>query len=206
MSFEIKLNDRDVAIVTAMLVGLSADVVPKVISRTINDGLAGVKTDASTEIRAIITPTKKAVDGTFKITKATVANLTGVFQSTGRPLSLIEFSARQTKKGVSVQVKKANPRKVIAGTFIAKTKSGQKGVFARDWAGFGSYYQPNPRRKIAYAKLPEKFRYPLSFRMGPRIPDYFGDKGPVMTNVLKKADDRLHKNLLKEINYELSKL
>jgi hypothetical protein len=53
----------------------------------------------------------------------------------------------------------------------------------------------------------EGYRLPIEQRFGPRIPDYLGDKGgSAMANVLAKADDRMHKNLDKELNYELSKL
>lgn len=196
---EIKFNETDVANVKAMLRGLD-DVVPKVLSRAINDTLAGLKTDASTEIRAIITASKSAVDGTFKTVKATVTQLSGLIQSSGTPLPLIDFSANQTKAGVSVQVKKKNPRSVLKGAFIQTMKSGHKGVFWREYHG-----AKGPVKKISYGKLPIKYHLPIKQLFGPRIPDILGDD-PVMNVVLAKADDRMHKYMDKELNYELSKL
>jgi len=196
---EIKFNEADVAHVKSMLRGID-DVVPKVLSRAINDTLAGVKTDASAEIRSIITAKKSAVDGTFRTVKATVTQLSGLVSSSGPPLPLIEFSARQTKAGVSVQVKKKNPRSVIKGAFIQTLKSGHKGVFWREWHG-----AKGPVKKIAYGKLPKKYRLPMKQLFGSRIPDILGDD-PVMNAVLAKADDRIHKAVDKELNYELSKL
>jgi hypothetical protein len=49
-------------------------------------------------------------------------------------------------------------------------------------------------------------RLPVKELFGPRIPDYLGDKGPIMQRVLVKADERLHKNIEHELNYEMSKL
>lgn len=51
----------------------------------------------------------------------------------GRGIPLKYFSSRQTKKGVSVSVKKGK-RSVIGGTFIATMSSGHKGVYVREKA------------------------------------------------------------------------
>jgi hypothetical protein len=205
----IQINQADLDRVKTMLRGID-NVAPKVLSRAINDTLAGVKTDASTEIRNIITAKKSAVDGTFRTVKATVTQFSGLFESKGKPLPLIDFSARQTKAGVSVQVKKKNPRTVLTGAFIAAVRTkeqaaagstGHQGVFWRVYRGGVK----GPVKKIAYGRLPRKYRLPIKQLFGPRIPDILGDE-PVMAVVLKKADDRLHKNMDKELNYELSKL
>jgi glycosyltransferase involved in cell wall biosynthesis len=50
-----------------------------------------------------------------------------------------------------------------------------------------------------------KYRLPIKQLFGSRIPDILGDD-PVMAAVLSKADDRIHKAVEKELNYELSKL
>jgi len=218
MSFTIQLNPNDVAKVKSMLWGLY-DVVPKVLSRAINETVGNVKTNASSEIRAVITARKKDVDATFKTTKATVTDLSAVFQSTGKPLPLISYSTRETKAGVSVQVRKDKPFKLIPGVFIETVKSekqkeigseGHKGVFWREWHGTktGMAVRQFLRggKPIVYAKLPKKYRLPIKERFGPRIPDYLGDTGPIMGNVLKKADDFMHKNINDQLNYELSKL
>lgn len=206
----IKINAEDMAKVKKMLAGIpgAAD---RVCMRAINDGLAGMKTDASTEIRAEINLTKSVVDATFKTVKASVTSLSGVFTSTGKPVPLIEYGARQTTKGVSVQVKRGNPRSVIPGTFIAVVRSkqqmdqgieGHKGVFWRVW----HERQRKPfNRNFPYGKLPKKYRLPIVQRYGPRVPDILSNE-PVMAAVLKKADDRMHVNIERQINYELSKL
>ena len=194
------MNPDDMAKVKSMLEEVK-NAPARVISRAINDTLTGVKTDASTEIRGIITAKKSAVDGTFRTVKATVTQLSGLFESKGKPLPLIDYSARQTKAGVSVQVKKKNPRAVIMGAFIQTMKSGHKGAYWREYRG----PKVPVNKMIPYAKLPKKYRLPIKQLYGPRIPDILGDQ-PVMAVVLAKADERLHKNMEKELNYELSKL
>lgn len=56
--------------------------------------------------------------------------LTATIAAAGAPLPLILFKARQTRKGVTVQVKRGS-RRLIAGAFIKTLSSGHRGVFAR---------------------------------------------------------------------------
>jgi len=199
--FYIKINDTDLKNVEKML-GNVQGAVPRVISRAINDTLAGVKTDASAEIRQVITLKKAAVDKTFRTVKANVTTLSGLFESKGSPVPLIDYGARQTTKGVSVQVKRGNPRSLIEGAFIATMKSGHKGVFWRQWH---TAARKPVNRNVPYGKLPKRYRLPIAQRFGPRVPDILENQ-PVMTAVLTKAGDRMHKNIDRELNYELSKL
>ncbi len=199
--FTIRINADDVARVKSALAGVSG-AVERVCMRAINDGLAGMKTDASAEIRSVITLKKSTVDATFKTVKASVTSLSGVFASTGKPVPLIEYGARQTTKGVSVQVKRNNPRSVVVGTFIATMKSGHKGVFWRVWH---ERTRKPVNKRLPYGKLPVKYRLPIEQKYGPRVPDILENE-PVMASVMKKADDRMHKNIDRELNFELSKL
>jgi hypothetical protein len=171
----IQINRDDLAKVNMML-GDIGKAAPAVLVRALNKTLTGVKTDASSEIRTIITAKKSAVDETFRIVRASVTQMSGLFESKGKPLPLIDFSARQTAKGVSVQVKKASPRTVVGTTFIRTMKSGHKGVFWREW--HGATKAPK-KLKFAYAKLPKSYRLPMQERFGPRVPDILSNE-PVM--------------------------
>lgn len=153
----------------------------KVLSRSLNKTLNGVKTDASAEIRKELNVKKETVDSTFRLQKATASRLSASIESTGRPLPLSKFlGTKQTKKGVSVKVKKDRSRKVIPHAFMATMKSGHVGVFWR--VG--------------------KERLPISQRFSSRVPDVFSNES-VMNIVLKKANERLHKNINHELDYEL---
>jgi len=216
---QIYINQDDVAKVKTMMAGI-LDGATKVMVRALNLTLTGVKTDASTEIRNIITAKKSTVDATFKTSKATATKLSATFQSTGRPLPLIAYSVNQTQKGVSVQVRKDKPRKVLAGAFIATIKSGHKGVYWRVYRSTrkksgkidtaigrsGYVFNSKTGRYFPIWALPKAYRLPIKERFGPGITDYLGDKGPIMAKVLAEAVDRLHTNIEHELNFELSKL
>lgn len=56
----------------------------------------------------------------------------GVLIVSGKPIGLIEFTARQTARGVSVRIKKGSGRKVVQSAFIATNRgNGYRGVFRR---------------------------------------------------------------------------
>lgn len=157
----------------------------RAIARAINKTLDGIKTDASVEIRIIVTARKKDVDRTFSLSRATATRPQGSFRSTGRPLPLIAYSVRQTKKGVSIQVRRDRPRKVIPHAFIATMKTGHRGAF---W-----------RQKVNGRIVG---RLPIEELSGPRVPDILSNE-PVMVNVLASARERIDKNMAHEIDYEL---
>jgi hypothetical protein len=216
--FKIKAYEDDLASVRKMLSDLKGSG-SRVIMRATNKTLTGVKTDASAAIRQTVTAKKAAVDDTFKISKATIDKPSASIASTGRPVGLINFSSNQTKKGVSVQVRKDRPRKIVPGAFIATMKSGHKGVFWRKYHQTGGKLKKNDtlinqsgfiystklKRFISAAWLPKEYRLPIRELFGPRIPDIM-ENVPVMNDILSKAGDRLHKNLMHETEYELSKI
>jgi len=187
-SVSIRINEADLISVRNMLDGIKG-AGDRVFARSLNKTLTGVKTDASTEVRKELNATKKVVDETFKIEKAFSGKMSASIHSTGRPLPLIGFvGTKKTKLGVSVLIKKGRTRTVIPKTFIATMKSGHKGVFWRQKVG---------------GKMVK--RLPISELFTSRVPDILENE-PVMEEVLKKADNRLHANIEHELNYELSKL
>jgi hypothetical protein len=198
---KISIDPIDQAKVRSLLSGMKT-VGEKVLSRSLNKTLTGVRTDASTEIRRELNAKKAAVDETFTLNKATIKKLSASIVSTGKPLALIDFvGTTQKTKGVSVLVKKGSKRKIILGTFITTVGSRHKGVFWRNWHGM----KKAKNSKIKYGALPEKYRLPMSERFGPRVPDVLSNP-QVMDTVLKKASDRLHTNIESELKYELGKL
>lgn len=63
----------------------------------------------------------------LSIRRAAPDKLEAAVRAKGRPLALIHFGARQTKKGVTANVK--HGRKLWPGAFIATVKNGHRGVF-----------------------------------------------------------------------------
>lgn len=217
-AFTIKIDQEDFRRLQSMLADITS-MAPRVAMRAINKTATGTKTDTSAAIRAEITAKKSAVDETIKVTKATESNPTAYIASTGKPLPLIDYGARQTNKGVSVQVRKDRTRKVIPQAFIATMKSGHKGVFWRKWHGnkagkmskteaainrSGYIWSEKRKRYIAISSLPREYRLPMEERYGPRVPDIMSN-APVMKVILAQASTRLDANLKHEAEYELSK-
>ncbi len=200
-AFRIDIDKNDLNNVRRMFDGMGK-LPAKVTVRALNKTLAGVKTDASAAIRQEITAKKKAVDETFKISKASGERMSAFIASTGKPIGLIDYKNRQTKQGVIVQVRNSRPAKLWPGTFKKTLKSGHEGIFQRE-------YHTTPRKAfrpgLAYGKLPREYRLPMKEKFGPRAPDILSNE-PVIKKVLQQAGVRLHKNLMHEAEYEMSKL
>jgi hypothetical protein len=100
------------------------------VTRSLNKTATTVRNEASTEIRKIYNLKAGVIKKQIKIKKANRANPTAIISASGRPIPLIEFTARQRKAGVSVLIKRGQ-RKVVRSAFIAKMPSGNVGVFQR---------------------------------------------------------------------------
>lgn len=102
----------------------------KAVVRALNKTAMQARTAASLEVRAAGYNIKSsAIKNSFSITRATRGNLVVMLKSTGRPVALINYGARQGKNGVSVQVKAG--RSVLRHAFIATMPNGHRGVFER---------------------------------------------------------------------------
>ena len=183
------------------LLGGIAQAVPKVTARAINKTLVGVRTDSVREIRKEITPKATVIRKRFHIRRATVAKLSARVESRGRRLGLIHYRARQTRKGVTYQIRKKDPRKAMGRAIIVAPR-GVMNDFSRLYKG--------PRRPVRankkfYGALPDKYRLPIWRETGPAVPDIM-EEPHVMGEIMKKANVRLDKNFAHETDYMLSTL
>jgi len=189
------LNDADMRDLRLFLEAQTKDT-RKILTRAINRALPGVRTDAKDEI-AKVTPLKKsAMHKRMTLKKAWPDKITGLMDCTSRPIPLIDYGARQTKKGVTVQVLRSSSRSLIAHAFIATMKSGHKGVFWREEKDFA---RKQFSQKITYGSLPRKYRLPITERYGPRVSDFLANN-KVMGKVIQKAGDRWDKAIEYEID------
>ena len=183
----IRINREDIARIKRDF-KLMNDEVPISLSRAINRTLAAVNTEGSIQVRKIYALKAKRIKKNFSIRKSTKNNLTASWKSKGDPIGLIQFGARQNRRGVSVQVEKVNARKTIDHTFIQAGKDKEtKHVFWRE-----------KKDGVRVA------RYPIIRLTGPRIEDALS-KPKVQKALQKKADETLQKRLDAEANYILSK-
>ena len=97
------------------------------------------------------------------------------FRVSGKPMSLIHFSPRQTRQGVTVKVKKSEGRKMIKGAFLANDSGSHKRVFMRS----------------GKARLPIESKHTIS------IPQMFNKE------ILKKAQKEVEENYEKEFKHNL---
>lgn len=100
------------------------------IARAINHTIAKVKTQVSREIRNIYALDAKTVNQALSQLKADRLTLTGKVISRGKPISLAKFKARQTQKGVTIEVLRGK-RKLLPGIFLGNMPSGHIGVMVR---------------------------------------------------------------------------
>lgn len=130
-----------------------------------------------------------AIKDTFTLRRATDADLRAVVKSTGSPIPLIKYGARQTAKGVSVSVKQG--RKVIAHAFIATMSSGHQGVFLRTDK---SRKKVTRKGKTYYSGLPIKELF------GPSIPSAFANQ-TVQDQVIAAIKQRFPVVLRQELKF-----
>lgn len=101
------------------------------VARAINHSIAKARTQSTKAIRARYKVKSSDIKSRMHLKRAQKANLTATISLSMRPLPVHAFGARQTKKGVSVNV--TGKRRVIRGAFIAKMASGHKGVWGRGY-------------------------------------------------------------------------
>ncbi len=88
-----------------------------------------VKTAANRKIRETYSFKARVVSQSLKVARSQFARLEVSVLSEGKRIQVIDASARQTKRGVTVRIGKQ--RKLITGAFVARMKSGHVGVFSR---------------------------------------------------------------------------
>lgn len=153
--------------------------------RAINRAVDAVSTEANKEVRKIYRIRAQVVRRAITKKRAFrgQAVLSGAVVFRGKRLNLSDFNARQTKKGVSVQVLVDGPRKVLPGVFIAtNTATGFRGVF----------------RRVG------KSRYPIKNLKSVSVPQAIGNK--IVDAALRKvAHDTFRKNFAQQLTYLTSK-
>lgn len=124
---DISSNLKDVS---ARVEGLTKSIEDKATVSALNRTATTVRAAAVREIRQEYPGLKAgAIREKLKILRANRGRLMSTVTLRGSRIALIEFSPRQTKKGVSVRIK--GQRKLIPHAFITTMKSGLKSVFVR---------------------------------------------------------------------------
>jgi hypothetical protein len=123
----------NIAQVLARMNGYKADVVAKAIPRALNRTGDMARTQTSRVMRSdgynfTVSEIKQAIS----IVKASAGRMVTTIKTKRNTKSLMAFSPRQSKAGVTVKVH--GKPKLIKGAFIAQRRNGTSGVFVEDKA------------------------------------------------------------------------
>lgn len=122
--------------------------------RAINRAIDVAQTEGGREIRkeyALKAAVISAAMVKRRARRGMAGGASGMLIVAGRPIGLIDFNANQTRRGVSVRIKKGSGRKVLQSAFIATTSKGYRGVFRR--TGKSRY----PIKTLRSVSIPQTF-------------------------------------------------
>jgi hypothetical protein len=142
----------------------------------------------------------------WHVEKATMDNIAGKLACTSKNIKLIHYSNQRGKKkayakSIFVQVLKERNKKKLKSAFIPKLKSGHIGLFTR----VKETDAISPRGKQAYRKT-RKGKSKIRELYGARISDFYSNTPMLDEIIMKKASERLDKNLNHEIDYFMDKM
>jgi len=191
IKIDIRSNILDVA---REFEDLQTKIKTKAIVRALNRTAEQAKVQAARQIRAAgyKLPVGQIKSG-IRLVKASAEHQAAALVCKGKPIPLINFSARETAKGVSVSVK--DGRKTIQGAFIATMPTGHRGVFQR----VGNTHKRTVKSgKVVWSGLPIKELY------GPSLPSAFANE--VVQSALQKfIADKFGNNFKHELDYLIGK-
>lgn len=174
-----------------------------VFMRALNKSIGTVRAEGRRAIRERYTI--KAKDTELSVVKAGRDNLKAKVSGSYNPLSLIKFKARNTKKGVKIEVLKGKPV-VIKKGFIEQPKG-------RNWKQYGQsrpvsapvnmvFIKENGKTRSPFARKRNRSygNYPLKKLTGPSIGAMLKDEG-VVERMQSKGYEELEKNIFHELDY-----
>lgn len=194
-----EINQTDLLRLKAMLAQIP-DASKRVRVRSVNKAMTQTVTYAAKEITKDLNVTQTRVKKDFRINKANFSDSSADITASGKPLGLTSFSGtRKTAKGVSVKIKKSQPRVVLKHAFISQVNNASN-AFWREYPG-----PRKTKRNFPYGILPRRYRLPIKRLTGPRIEDEYS-KPAIINGVLVYGGARLIVVMEQELSFELSKL
>jgi hypothetical protein len=130
VSVEVKWDRRGIA---ALEAGPLKAALKRALRKAGATALRDMRSEASKRIRARKRIRSKYITRALTLARpkgGDIATMEWAVKASGDPVPLIAYPARQTRKGVSVEVNRGK-RTLIKGAFIATMKNGHRGVFQR---------------------------------------------------------------------------
>lgn len=143
-------------------------------SSAINRATTHVRTEFARSVRSIYRVKHSDVINSMKIVKSTPITLNATITATGSTLPVSKFSMTQTKRGMSIGIKKGS-KKVVKSSFQIKGAIGGDNAFIR---------------------LTAK-RTPVKGLHGPSIPQMIGNE-QIASKVVEKGEEMLMKRMVHE--------
>lgn len=101
------------------------------VRRTVNKLIVKGRNVASRKVREVYNIKASDLKKHTKIRRATRGSPEAQIIIRGKKIPVFAFGARQTRRGVTIRIKKSGGRKTIEHAFIAQMSSGHTGVFVR---------------------------------------------------------------------------
>ncbi len=180
---------------------------PKTVAKAqvaaINRSLATGATAINRRIRSELVLSRDFVARLISVTKATPARVAGRIEiksgarakEPGIPLGKFG-GARQTKRGVTIKVRRGKPKELVRGGFLATMKSGREGIWHR-----ARQFDKN----IKARRGPRRQELPIFERFGPTPTGYLENAPGALQQEMDKLGDTLSKNAASQIQRFLAK-
>ncbi len=201
-TIDVRIEQSDVREVKRALSGIRKGT-DKALKNAVNRTLTKTKKFMADETTTVLNVKKSRVRKSLQTRRASPTTLSGSVRSTGKPLNLIEFGAREKKSGVSVKIWRNQGRETIKHAFIFTADHGKRLVaWRKDTKG----HVGSAKKKdwMAYGALPKKYRLPIEALTGPRIQDIM-DRRDVITKIEDKAGIQIKKELDHQVEQLLRK-
>jgi len=185
----VRVDDRELRRALELLGGREARAAA---SRAVRRGAEGAQKEARAIAFEELNLPKSEINSLVKITsRPTTSRPEATVRITAKKVALADYlGERQTKSGVTVQVRRGGPRTLFRHAFIAEVGKGKhRGIF---WRRKGT----GPSGLVGRLPIDELFSNPLVTVLG---------KKAHMARILKVARERVVTTLKQEIRYRLAK-
>lgn len=211
-SFKIEIDDKTRKDIQALL-NSGGELYNNSGFRALKKVVVKVKSDESDAVREEYNLAKKYVDQKITTRLGTEKELKMSVKAADKPIGLANFEyTRPHVLGVSVWVKKSEPRKIIYGAFMEATATksgiGNLHVFQREYRKTGrpgKKFLRGQIHEVAWPKFGRKFTHPVNRLTGPRITDLLSKDG-VLGPLLVKAGQHLTSEIDVELARSLSQI
>jgi hypothetical protein len=172
----VRIDQASVAEVKSLL-GEFADKYKAVLTTSINKTLGTAKTQAAARVGNKVNLKAARIKEDFLVDKANYSKLYGGLYAKDADenrIGLIQYGARQTMKGVTVQILRSKPRFLIPHAFIASRGVKEHVFWRKNRTPDKNRWPSGQKPRVRWDAIDPAIRRPLSLRRGPSVAYWFG--------------------------------